>query len=48
MAEIRKLSVGKVLDMLRRDADVPKSKITRPDEKKVETLGQRIEVVPVV
>jgi len=43
MAEIRKLSVGKVLDMLRRDANVPKSKITRPDEKKIETLRQRIE-----
>ena len=43
MAEIRKLSVGKVLDMLRCDADVAKSKITRADTKKIETLGQRIE-----
>ena len=42
MAEIRKLSVGKVLDKLRRNTDVPKSKITRLDEN-IETLDQRIE-----
>ena len=42
MVEIRKLSVGKVLDKLRRNTDVPKSKITRLDEN-IETLGQRIE-----
>jgi hypothetical protein len=38
MAEISKLSVGQVLDKLR-SADVPKSKITRLDEK-IETLDQ--------
>ena len=38
MAEISKLSVGRVLDKLR-GADVPKSKITRLDDK-IETLDQ--------
>jgi hypothetical protein len=42
MAEIRKLSVGKVLDKLRSNTDVPQSKITRLDEN-IETLGHRIE-----
>jgi hypothetical protein len=42
MAEIRRLSVGKLLDKLRRNTDVPKSKITRLDEN-IETIGQRIE-----
>jgi hypothetical protein len=38
MAETTKLSVGQVLDKLR-NTDVPKSKITRLDEK-IETLDQ--------
>ena len=42
MVEIRKLSVGKVLDKLRRNTDGPKPKIPRLDEN-IETLGQRIE-----
>ena len=40
MAEINKLSVGKVLDKLR-STDVPKSKITRLEEK-TESLDQEI------
>ena len=40
MAETSKLSVGRVLDKLR-SADMPKSKITRLDEK-IETLDQEI------
>ena len=38
MAEISKLSVGQALDKLR-SVEVPKSKITRLDEK-IETLDQ--------
>ena len=41
MAEINKLSVGQVLDKLR-STDVPKSKITRLDEK-TEALEQEIQ-----
>ena len=41
MAEINKLAVGKVLDKLR-STDVPKSKITRHDEK-TEELEQEIQ-----
>jgi hypothetical protein len=41
MAEINKLPVGQVLDKLR-SADVPKSKITRLDEK-TEALEQEIQ-----
>jgi len=42
MAEIRKLSVGKVLDKLR-STDAPKeSKITWHEEKKSKTLDQRL------
>lgn len=41
MAEINKLSVGKVLDKLR-STDVPKSKITRLEEK-TESLDQEIQ-----
>jgi len=33
MAEINKLSVGKVLDKLRGKTDEPKSKVTRLDDK---------------
>jgi hypothetical protein len=41
MAEINKLPVGKVLDMLR-SADEPKSKMTRQDEK-TKALEQEIQ-----
>ncbi len=41
MAEINKLPVGKVLDKLR-STDVPKSKITRQDEK-TEALEKEIQ-----
>ena len=41
MAEINKLSVGQVLDKLR-STDVPKSKITRLDDK-TEALEQEIQ-----
>ena len=41
MAEINKLSVGKVLDKLRSTNDEPKSKITRLKEK-TEALDEEI------
>ena len=42
MAEINKLSVGKVLDKLR-STDVPKSKITRLEERNSSQLDQEIQ-----
>jgi TolA-binding protein len=42
MAEINKLSVGKVLDKLRRD-DAPKSAKTSQLEKKIRTTDEEIE-----
>jgi hypothetical protein len=41
MAETNKLSVGKVLDKLRRETDDPKSKVTRLDDK-LDTLDEEV------
>jgi chaperonin cofactor prefoldin len=42
MAEINKLSVGKLLDKLRGKKDEPKSKVTRLDDK-IDTIDEEMQ-----
>ena len=42
MAEITKLSVGKLLDKLRGNTEAPKSKVTRLDDK-IDTVDEEMQ-----